>query len=304
MRPAEVEAVYPGSEGAVGLGILALVVLQVAVLVHEVPEELTVALVGEVDFAVILGDVHQVGGVAVAVDVVRIDEAVAPAAIAGVEQAEVILMIFVADGGDHTVGDDVARVLQLHVVRAVHRVESRPSRSGVAARHAGSFLHHRVGVSGHQVEVLHRFGGSRQVKGPAVALVGVGQHAGVGEVVVAHLRVVAVVARIEVAVVGTLQALPSFVDGLDVIVVQDHGVHVLRVGELTGQGQREGHGELIVHGQRRLPHLRHLEVLVYAGHFGRHRSLVGRDVLRRAEQLADLVDVRHQSAGKVLQTRV
>ena len=66
-----------GSTSAVRLCILALVVLEVAVLVYKLPEEVGISRIGEVDVVLVLRNVHQVIAVAVAVDVAVIIEAIA-----------------------------------------------------------------------------------------------------------------------------------------------------------------------------------------------------------------------------------
>ena len=58
--PAEVEAVYEGSVGGIGLGILPFVAAEVAVLVDELPEVLAVGIVGEMYLAVVGGNIDKV----------------------------------------------------------------------------------------------------------------------------------------------------------------------------------------------------------------------------------------------------
>ena len=52
-------------------------VLEVAVLVYKLPEEVGISRIGEVDVVLVLRNVHQVIAVAVAVDVTVIIEAIA-----------------------------------------------------------------------------------------------------------------------------------------------------------------------------------------------------------------------------------
>ena len=84
--PTEVEAMHEGSTSRVSLSILTLVVLQVAILINEVPEELTIALVGELDLAVVSGDIHQVGSNTVSIDITVIEEAITCRTVTCVEQ--------------------------------------------------------------------------------------------------------------------------------------------------------------------------------------------------------------------------
>ena len=69
MCPTEVEAVNERSACAVRLGIFALVVLEVAVLLNEVPEEVSIAFLCKVDVIAVLRNIHKVIAVAVAVDI-------------------------------------------------------------------------------------------------------------------------------------------------------------------------------------------------------------------------------------------
>ena len=126
VSPAEVEAVHEGSASRVSLGILTLVVLQILVLVHEVPEELTIALVGELDLTVVGRDIHQVGSHTVAVHITVVEEAVAGRTVTCVEQGEVLLAILIRYAGDDTVGDHILRVLHLTTVRSVDGIETVP----------------------------------------------------------------------------------------------------------------------------------------------------------------------------------
>ena len=85
VSPAEVNLVNPGGVGAECPGVLSLVVAQVVVLLYEVPEGDAVIIAGKLDFAVVTGNVHQVVGAVVTVDVRAVVEAVAAWAIALIE---------------------------------------------------------------------------------------------------------------------------------------------------------------------------------------------------------------------------
>ena len=105
--PTEVEAVYERSASAVSLCVLTLVVLQILVLLYELPECLAVGVAYEVDFRVVSRYVHQVVLDAVAVDIAVVEEAVARRRVASVEEAEVILGILVAYVSDDAVWDNI-----------------------------------------------------------------------------------------------------------------------------------------------------------------------------------------------------
>ena len=99
-------------------------------------------------------------------------------------------------------------------------------------------------IGSHQVKVLHRFSGCCQVHGPAVTLMSIGQHTGVAEIIV-----ITIVARIEITVVGTLQAFPAGINRLHIVVIQHHSIDILGVSKLTGQCHREDNRKLIVDSQ-------------------------------------------------------
>lgn len=108
----------------VSLGILSFVVLQILVLFNKLPESLTVGIACELYLGVVFGNVHKVVFDSVAVDITVVEETVAGRRVAGVEQAEMLLGILVADACYETVGNDVGRVLQRGEVRPIDSVES------------------------------------------------------------------------------------------------------------------------------------------------------------------------------------
>ena len=86
--PTEVELVNLRSTCAISFCVLALMVLQVAILVYIVPESNTVSFCLELDFVIVSRGVHQIIAVAVAVDVVCIHIAISVWRITTVEQTQ------------------------------------------------------------------------------------------------------------------------------------------------------------------------------------------------------------------------
>ena len=85
----QVEAMYPGRTGGVGLGILTLVAAQIVVLLYEAPESNAVGLALELDFVIVGRDVHQVHRHTVAIHIIAVEEAQVACRVGLVEQAHV-----------------------------------------------------------------------------------------------------------------------------------------------------------------------------------------------------------------------
>ena len=100
---------------------------------------------------------------------------------------------------------------------------------------------------------------------------------------------------------GQLIVLP-FVGVLDIDVVDGNGIHILREHELSRHGQGERYGYLIVHRDRRLPHLRHLEVLSHTGNLASRHVFLNRG--GEVELVDYLVHVRNHAACQLVQTGI
>ena len=115
LQQTEVKAVHPRSAGSISLGILSFVILQVRILLYEFPEGNAVFLCLEVDFTIVLRNVHQVVVDTVAVHVVGVAEAVTAGRIAGIEQIQVCAakQAFVSEGdvvahrSNHLIGNHI-----------------------------------------------------------------------------------------------------------------------------------------------------------------------------------------------------
>ena len=115
LQQTEVKAVHPRSTGSISLGILSFVILQVRILLYEFPESNAVFLCLEVDFTIILRNIHQVVVDAVTVHVIGVAEAVTAGRITGIEQIQVCAAKqafvsegnVVAHGSNHLVGNHI-----------------------------------------------------------------------------------------------------------------------------------------------------------------------------------------------------
>ena len=238
----------------VSLSILALVGAQVLVLGGESPIVGGILRGSEADLRLVLRDVHQVVGIAVAIHVVGVDVAVAGIAHTLVEQAEVVVgQIGVAHGSHHTVRQVVAGVVEDVEVRAIHGRNVPPGGGGVGTRHTGDLLADGVRVGGGDVEPLDRRGVQGDGRHRTVTLAGVGQHVSVDLVVL-------VIRRIDMTLVSTVERTPAGVVGRNGVVAEHHAVDGLVVDELTRDGEREGHGNVILRTsyQQQRQHQQHL----------------------------------------------
>ena len=115
LQQTEIETVYPRSASGISLSILSFVILQVRILLYESPESNAVFLCLEVDFTIILRNIHQVVVDAVAVHVVGVAEAVTAGRITGIEQIQVCAakQAFVSEGdvvahrSNHLIGNHI-----------------------------------------------------------------------------------------------------------------------------------------------------------------------------------------------------
>ena len=115
LQQTEVKAVHPRSTGSISLGILSFVILQVRILLYEFPESNAVFLCLEVDFTIILRNIHQVVVDAVTVHVIGVAEAVTAGRITGIEQIQVCAakQAFVSEGdvvahrSNHLIGNHI-----------------------------------------------------------------------------------------------------------------------------------------------------------------------------------------------------
>ena len=115
LQQTEIETVYPRSASGISLSILSFVILQVRILLYEFPESNAVFLCLEVDFTIILRNIHQVVVDAVAVHVVGVAKAVTTGRITGIEQIQVCAakQAFVSEGdvvahrSNHLIGNHI-----------------------------------------------------------------------------------------------------------------------------------------------------------------------------------------------------
>ena len=116
------------------------------------------------------------------------------------------------------------------------------------------------------------------------------------------------VARVEVAVVGSCESLCRSLVHVDVGIVCGDGVDVLGVCSLDGEEVVESQWCLPVKCKGSLPHLRHLEVLIYGDEVAHCARLCREELFLVVGQsghhlLEHLLRCAH-AAGEVLQQRV
>ena len=190
-------------------------------------------------------------------------------------------------------------------------------------------------IGQHQHQVIHRLGIHRDVCRIAVAFGCIVEYHGILAIVmhevacIFHILVGVVIKRIRVhhAVIRTIETLHTrmqqfrschvfsisaldggqlivlpFVGVLDIDVVDGNGIHILRKHELSRHGQGERYGYLIVHRDRRLPHLRHLEVLSHTGNLASRHVFLNRG--REVELVDYLVHVRNHATCQLVQTGI
>ena len=75
--PTEIKAVYPRSTCRISFGIFAFMLLQIRVLIHELPECICIFGTREFDFIFRLRDINEVIGHTVTVHVIRVHKTVA-----------------------------------------------------------------------------------------------------------------------------------------------------------------------------------------------------------------------------------
>ena len=253
----EVDAVYPRAVDAVCLGKFALMILQVVAAVYKVHEAYSVILTDEAEVAfvhlLVGGDIKSVVVVAVAVHVVGRHKRVVVAAAPCLIDERVVVAALVVDGGagNEAVGSDVRRVVQLDIVRTLDGRHVGEGRLCIGAGHSRDFLTHGAGVGCHQADPFSRLRVDHEVGSPAVALGSILQHEGT----LAH----AVVGRIERTVVGAVEACEASHAGY-APVADGCCVECLVEDALSRDGEGERHRQLVVDGQRGLPHLRQSEV--------------------------------------------
>ena len=115
LQQTEIETVYPRSASGISLSILSFVILQVRILLYEFPESNAVFLCLEVDFTIVLRNVHQVVVDAVTIHIIGVAEAVTAGRITGIEQIQVrtAKQAFVSEGNvvahgsNHLVGNHI-----------------------------------------------------------------------------------------------------------------------------------------------------------------------------------------------------
>ena len=190
-------------------------------------------------------------------------------------------------------------------------------------------------IGQHQHQVVHRLGIHRDVCRIAVTFGSIVEHHGILAIVmhevacIFHILIGVVIKRIRVhhAVIRTIETLHTcmqqfrschlfsisaldggqlivfpFVGVLDIDIVDGNGIHILCKHELSRHGQGERYGYLIIHRNRRLPHLWHLEVL------GHTRNLTPRHVFLNRGGEVELVDylvhVRNHATCQLIQTGI
>ena len=129
-----IEEVSPRRAAAVSLGILAFVLAQIRVVLHEGLEGVSVGVANPEEFVDIVRNVHEVGGDTVAVHVVGIEVAVGTSRITSIEQVDSDT-ITVEEGREHVadrsgdlVGNDINTALQTDEGRTVDAVKARVGR--------------------------------------------------------------------------------------------------------------------------------------------------------------------------------
>ena len=270
MRHLQVEAVHPRQGGAVRLGIFAFVGAQVFVLLHETPEGVSLLLSGEtvlidkLQLVLCARDVHEVEGGFITVHVVTVAVVVHAGGVGGIIESDggakvAAIVLTIRQGGDELVRGEILRVMQLGVVRAVHGVEALPRGVSLISWQAGQLLGPLVGVGEHDVQVFDRLGCHHRIEGGAVALGGVVEDDGATSHVFVHLVITCGRVGVIQAVVGAGEA--TYVAIVyDVPVTHHDGLDVFVIHPFYGQGEGEGYGQCVVHCERILPNLRHLEI--------------------------------------------
>ena len=140
----QVEAMHPRRTSCISFSILALVVLQIAVLIDVIPEslthfgvvdELTIVKRTDLNLAVVGGDIHQVITDTVSIHIVGIGIAQTCGRIATIEEVDVCAtrQTLVGEGdvvahrSDELIGHNIARTLYGSEVRAVDGIQTLPS---------------------------------------------------------------------------------------------------------------------------------------------------------------------------------
>ena len=261
MLVAQVDAVNPGVIQAVGLGILALMVLQVAVVVNIVHEAGLVTLTHEAELAVsdllVGGDVQSVVVVTVAVHVVGHHVGVVVTATPGlINQTVVVATVVMSGSRQHeTVRSYILRVVQLDVVGTLDGGNIGEGTLGSRTGHTGNLLVHGVGIGSHQAQPVGGLGIQGDVADPTITTAGVLQNEGLGTRAEAG--------RIDRTVVSTVEAGEASHTG-DSPVTDAGSVDVAVEDTLNSHGEGERNGNIVINSQRGLPYHRHLELGIHS----------------------------------------
>ena len=262
MLVTDVHTVHPGAVQAVGLGIFALMVLQIAVSMYIVHEAGLVIFAGKAELAVLHllvgGDIECIVSITITVHVILQHVGVVISASPSLvdEAVVVVALVMSCESGNEAVGSGVDGIVKIDVVGSTDSGHIGECRLSIGTRHAGELLLHAVGVGcheAHEVPGTHLHG---QVGTPAISFVGVLQY---------ECLLVAGCAEC-LGIDGTgVCSIPSGVTlGVCHAPVGDGNVidHLVDY-TLCCNGEGEVHGQLIVHGQGCLPYLRHLELRVH-----------------------------------------
>ena len=167
----------------------------------------------------------------------------------------------------------ILRVMKLDVVRSLHSRNIVESRLWIWTWHACHFLIDCMSVSSHQVNPISRLSIQCYGANPSIAFGSVLQYK--------STMISTIIIRIDRTVVNTIKA--SKATNVGSAPVGDiHGIHCLIEDTFYGNREGEGYRNLIVDGQRGLPHLRHFELTVNSSNFRRHGSLFWSDIGREA----------------------
>ena len=181
--------------------------------------------------------------------------------------------------GHNAVGSNILRIVQTNVVRTLGTGNIGEGRRGIGTRHTGEFLRYGVSVRSHQAQPLEGLCINLGVERPTIALARIVEHEGVGQCLALGVCVLEVL--IEGTVVGAVHT-GKATHVLDTPVGDTDGIDGFVEDELSRSSQRERDRNLIVHCNRGLPNLRHLEVRVHG-----IDSRTGLTVLRRNSRGTD-----------------
>ena len=239
----KVNAVYPWAVNAVTLGILTLMLLQVAVVVKISHETVLIVLRNETELTIsnlLIGwDIDSVVVVAVAVHVrnshVRVVVTSTPSLIDDV--VVVATAVVQSSACNETVGGNILRVVQTNVVRTFPSGNIGEGTLGSRTWHTGNFLSYGVSVRSHEGYPVGWLGSCHDVGTPSITLAGVLKNECLGTS--------AETSRINRTIVSTIEA-GEAAYARNRPVADRNSVDSLVEDELTSQCQWERYWECIV----------------------------------------------------------